>query len=445
MNPNVLGKPVASFSFDTKVSSSSWEQLDESGATTFPLSLQQKGTIPTCDFAAAVVAEIARRGLLARVGSDNDKTQTQTIDAKSALSKAAISTKTECLSQLSIDSGGGATKSSVVLKLESIENRSEFDALVDRYETGASATTTTTTTTTLGRASPYEGPVRFIEYAPNMFSFIRSHCFPEESNVLMAALSATPTSSSWTVHTTEGKSASRFYFFGDFVLKSIRDEEWKYLKKKGYLRALGTHFIEGHGTPSAKCLLPHILSIFRIKWNVDDISCRFMLCNNAVRSTLPVSLRYDLKGSSVGRSAEGGAAFGDGSVSHQLPLLKDNDLPSDEPLLRQHLLGETEQKEFLECVHVDTTFLEQNKIVDYSLYVAFLRGTDSIDHVQYSIIDILQPYNTRKHFETGFKSLFFDRSGISVVPPRDFKIRFNEMAASLVYGKQKETDTNDNE
>ncbi|KAH9734888.1 phosphatidylinositol 4-phosphate 5-kinase 9 [Citrus sinensis] len=262
-----------------------------------------------------------------------------------------------------------------------------------------------------------------------------------------------------------GKSGSIFFLSQDdrFMIKTLRKSEVKVL-----LRMLPTY--HDHVRSYENTLVTKFFGLHRIKPSSGQ-KFRFVVMGNMFCTELRIHRRFDLKGSSLGRST-------DNIEIDENTTLKDLDLNYCfylEPSWREDLLKQIE---------IDSKFLEAQQIMDYSLLLGVhyrapqhLRSlttiredglgivaeedcavgfrNEKIQHIQLGvnmparaeqipgkqedlfhqsydvvlylgIIDILQEYNMSKKIEHAYKSLQFDSISISAVDPTFYSHRFLE-------------------
>lgn len=145
-----------------------------------------------------------------------------------------------------------------------------------------------------------------------------------------------------------GKSGSIFYVSHDdrFVIKTLKRAEVKVL-----LKMLPKYY--NHVGDYENTLITKFFGLHRIKLKGGK-KVRFVVMGNMFCTELPIHRRYDLKGSSYGRSTNKAKA-------HENVTLKDLDLTYEfhmDKLLRESLFRQ---------IDLDRRFLESLKIIDYSL------------------------------------------------------------------------------
>jgi hypothetical protein len=263
----------------------------------------------------------------------------------------------------------------------------------------------------------------------------------------------------WRVAHSPGKSDSLFFYFGHFVIKSLKEQEFKFL----YERFLPTY--AQHVEMNKFTLLPRFLCLM----SVADLSRgstpqlqRFVVMNNVFPTRRCIERMYDLKGSTVNRDGLVGDIT---RTTFGAVLLKDNDLP---PKLL--LVGPVRGRLLKMQLRCDTDFLHSLSIIDYSLLVGvrsdtvkvgahgviptdavdgscfrswdggmpslpIFDGNDlttaRIDTFYIGLIDVLQHFSPAKRFEATTKGFLY-AGGASVVPPDEFARRICERIERIV-------------
>ena len=171
-----------------------------------------------------------------------------------------------------------------------------------------------------------------------------------------------------------GKSGSLFYFTEDknYVIKEIPEVEFD--KFNSILKTYYEHI-----TRNKRTLGSQFYGLHQVTWSDSNGKKKvkyLVIMNNVFKyQDFSIGLRYDLKGSSQGRTElEDGQTLADHCAGKIKTSLKDNDW-------RQHVgelrfVREVTQEEagikdqhFNEIVKKDADFLEQCEIMDYSLLV----------------------------------------------------------------------------
>uniref|UniRef100_A0A453I030 1-phosphatidylinositol-4-phosphate 5-kinase n=1 Tax=Aegilops tauschii subsp. strangulata TaxID=200361 RepID=A0A453I030_AEGTS len=162
-----------------------------------------------------------------------------------------------------------------------------------------------------------------------------------------------------------GKSGSFFYLTNDdrYMIKTMKKSEVKMLLKM--LHAYYNHVRAFENTLVAKFFGLHCVKLA----GANQKKVRFVIMGNLFCSDHTIHRRFDLKGSSLGRTTDKPQAEID-----EYTTLKDLDLNFIFRLQKQWF------EEFRRQVDKDCEFLEQEKIMDYSLLVGVhFRGAIDID------------------------------------------------------------------
>ncbi|CAM0873239.1 unnamed protein product [Alopecurus aequalis] len=269
-----------------------------------------------------------------------------------------------------------------------------------------------------------------------------------------------------------GKSGSFFYLTNDdrYMIKTMKKSEVKMLLKM--LHAYYNHVRAFENTLVAKFFGLHCVKLA----GANQKKVRFVIMGNLFCSDHTIHRRFDLKGSSLGRTTDKPQAEID-----EYTTLKDLDLNFIFRLQKQWF-EEFKSRQ----VDKDCEFLEQEKIMDYSLLVGVhFRGAIDIDGekpatprlsrwdrnhflsdpnrwckiklganmlsraemtvrkndndvigeptgkycdviLYFGIIDILQDYDIGKKIEHAYKSFQYDSTSISAVDPRQYSRRFKD-------------------
>ncbi|XP_024982050.1 phosphatidylinositol 4-phosphate 5-kinase 4-like [Cynara cardunculus var. scolymus] len=256
-----------------------------------------------------------------------------------------------------------------------------------------------------------------------------------------------------------GKSGSFFYLTYDdrYMIKTIKKTEVKVI-----LRMLSAYF--NHFRLYENTLLTKFYGLHCVRLNGPaQRKVRFIIMGNLFCSNYIIHRRFDLKGSSLGRLTDKPE-----SEIEATTILKDLDLKF---FFR---LQKTWIEEFSRQIDRDCDFLEQERIMDYSLLVGLhFREPSSLipsasqtpvglklginmparvermeraietellgeptgecyDVVMFfGIIDILQDYDITKKLEHAYKSIHYDPTLISAVDPRQYSKRFRDFILKL--------------
>eukprot|EP00048_Salpingoeca_helianthica_P015275 m.225928 g.225928 ORF g.225928 m.225928 type:complete len:352 (+) comp16830_c0_seq1:227-1282(+) len=197
------------------------------------------------------------------------------------------------------------------------------------------------------------------------------------------------------------------------------------------------YVVEHHG----ETFLPHYLGMYRI--TVEDKETYFLVMRNILAGSWVPTRIYDLKGSTVDRSAS------DKELAKDMPILKDNDFKERGELLR---LG-AQRGPVLDRLRRDVEFLEGLKVMDYSLLVGihdcvegdaleadpetdvYFVGQPAVGRPVFyiGIIDTLTKYGARKmaaHTAKGMKH--GPGAEISTVNPEQYARRFLETVNAII-------------
>ncbi|KAF3326178.1 phosphatidylinositol 4-phosphate 5-kinase 6-like protein [Carex littledalei] len=279
-----------------------------------------------------------------------------------------------------------------------------------------------------------------------------------------------------------GKSGSFFYLTNDdrYMIKTMKKAEVKVL-----LRMLPAYY--NHVRAYDNTLVTQFFGLHCVKLTgTNQKKVRFVIMGNLFCSEYAIHRRFDLKGSSLGRTTQKSQ-----SEIDEYTTLKDLDL-NFIFRLRKHWF-----QDFVKQVEKDCEFLEQERIMDYSLLVGVhfrdtrekyqMEGSVDMDHLQrqttprlsrvsmdqqidpnrwakfrfgtnmpakatltvrrnehdsqligeptgefydvilfFGIIDILQDYDISKKLEHAYKSMQYDPTSISAVDPRQYSRRFRD-------------------
>ncbi|KAJ9544018.1 hypothetical protein OSB04_023725 [Centaurea solstitialis] len=263
-----------------------------------------------------------------------------------------------------------------------------------------------------------------------------------------------------------GKSGSFFYLTHDdrYMIKTIKKAE-----VKAILRMLSAYY--NHFRVFEHTLLTKFYGLHCVKLTGPaQKKVRFIIMGNLFCTDYTIHRRFDLKGSSLGRLTDKPE-----SEIQTTTILKDLDLNF------MFRLQKTWIQEFRRQIDRDCDFLEQERIMDYSLLVGlhfkdtndFIsdNGDPPIDyasdpggsilginmHAQvermerknemeligeptgvcydvvmfFGIIDILQDYDITKKLEHAYKSFQYDPTSISAVDPRQYSRRFRDFILKI--------------
>lgn len=222
-----------------------------------------------------------------------------------------------------------------------------------RSFSGASQMNNSNTNSGLGTSECLrEDDLRISFHAPVIFNQIR-----EFLGLSVPTFRDSVEYSIWRESLSPGKSGTSLIYFGDYVMKTLPDSDYNVLTTQ-YLPAYAKYCEQ---YPNS--LLTRFYAIVSVKWLKSGLSKCYVLMQNVFTTRQYIHRIYDVKGSTVGRSAiQPGkepprTAFG-------ALLLKDNDLP--EQLLR---IGPQPRRVLLAQLKLDLQFLQRLSIVDYSMMI----------------------------------------------------------------------------
>ncbi|CUF04249.1 phosphatidylinositol-4-phosphate 5-kinase-like, putative [Bodo saltans] len=301
--------------------------------------------------------------------------------------------------------------------------------------------------------------VRVLFTGLTLFRYIRTFLHFDLDLFLHSVVEAT-----WRESVSPGKSDASMFFFGHFVIKSVKESEYRFLKDS-YVGMFARY-----AEMNPHTLISKFYSLFSV-YNVrKGTRCHFVVMNNVFWTRHYINRIFDIKGSSAGRDVD--AHVGTRTAYGAL-LLKDNDLPS-----QLIICGPMKRATLLAQLRSDTSFLASLSIVDYSCVIgirtrlftreqrhqhiraqqqsvggAELFGAMGAEDFTFSftaadggilslpiyaendtttvredtyyigLIDVLQMYTAQKRLEHFAKGLLRDRHTISVVPPGEFSER----------------------
>jgi len=215
---------------------------------------------------------------------------------------------------------------------------------------------------------------RFVDYAPVVYCKLREHfgignedyvhsIGPGNmlSNLMLGSLSSLAELGS------EGKSGSFFYFTSDgrFMVKTVHKDEHKLLRT-----ILPQYYYHMTRVGSADSLLCRIVGshVVRLSKNskIGANKIYFVVMTNMMHTELKIDLRFDLKGSWVGRKE------GEAARKHAKSTLKDVDFREMDQKIR---IGAERKSKLMEALRRDAAFLEDKHIIDYSLLLGIHKRT----------------------------------------------------------------------
>ena len=281
---------------------------------------------------------------------------------------------------------------------------------------------------------------RFRDYAPKIFGKLR-HFFAIENMEYIKGLGVEKIMdcllkgefSSLVGLISSGRSRSFFYFSddGSYVIKTMSLEEIMFLKK-----ILPDYFNYIHAEPES--FIPKFFGLHNIRYysGVEKLKKSFIVMENLFSGGYEIHLRFDLKGSTAGRSTDPGE---DISVAR-----KDLDFNRSGIKIR---LVEGDKFKVLEQLRKDCDFFQRLEIIDYSLLLGIHHLKNPVSDISqlknayisadgqylyfFGIIDILTRYNALKKFENMIKTSFLGED-ISCVPPKKYADRFYNYISSVI-------------
>jgi 1-phosphatidylinositol-4-phosphate 5-kinase len=303
-----------------------------------------------------------------------------------------------------------------------------------------------------------QSPVSFIftDFAPMCYRHIREF-FRIDSTSYRNVLCQ----SNWVSIPTPGKSSAMLFFCGqNWVIKTMTTGESEFLQNT-------LHRYYYHVRDNPYTLLPHFVGHYRIVIDGGE-PIVFVIMQNVFATTNKIHVKYDLKGSTVGRAAS----------PHE--KMKSTCTQKDLDINRPLFLGPKRRALLVEQLKRDCDFLERSGVMDYSLLVGIhevgpsgqwpaARGTatrtppqqhllsvgdeDDDDGQVFTrdqggmasseqaqkpeiyyigIIDILQEYTLWKRSETIVQGSISDIHQISSVHPKEYAARFISFMTSLI-------------
>ena len=155
--------------------------------------------------------------------------------------------------------------------------------------------------------------------------------------------------------------SGQFFFYshdGRYMIKTQTKEEGKFLRS-----LLPSYYEHLKSNPSS--LMTRFYGMHRVEMKHINRKMRFIIMSSVFYTPLPVHRMFDLKGSSVGRSAT--------REEREAPntVMKDNDLEMDAVTINLGPRRET----FLETLRLDSQWLAHHNIMDYSLLLGIHQGS----------------------------------------------------------------------
>eukprot|EP00735_Rhodelphis_limneticus_P008780 TRINITY_DN2267_c0_g1::TRINITY_DN2267_c0_g1_i1::g.6777::m.6777 TRINITY_DN2267_c0_g1::TRINITY_DN2267_c0_g1_i1::g.6777 ORF type:complete len:498 (+),score=115.43,sp/Q55GN6/Y7588_DICDI/42.69/1e-100,PIP5K/PF01504.13/5.5e-79,LSM/PF01423.17/0.011 TRINITY_DN2267_c0_g1_i1:67-1494(+) len=313
---------------------------------------------------------------------------------------------------------------------------------------------------------------KFADYAPFAFRHLREKFGIDAADYMLSLCG----SDALRELSTPGKSGAVFYISNDdnYIIKTVSKKECHFLRS-----ILQDYYMHIMQTPDT--LLPRFFGLHRVKTQKGR-NIRIVVMNNILPSKYTIHERYDLKGSTFGRSAS--------AKERKDPNCTLKDLDWQMNLV----LDDVTKQMFKKQLAADARFLQNLHIMDYSLLVGLhyknredddrrLSSTSmfkiehvaehdtSHHHVEHEhkpsyrsqfqkddggmvveanqepallflgIIDILQIYDIRKKTEHQYKAMFYDENTISVVQPSFYARRFNDFVVRCITGEAPSTNS----
>ncbi|KAG5492476.1 hypothetical protein JKF63_01054 [Porcisia hertigi] len=179
----------------------------------------------------------------------------------------------------------------------------------------------------------------------------------QQRRLCVGLVSGSDEATVWRISVSPGKSGTTLLYFSDFVMKTVRPSEMEFLLRK-FLPAYVRYCERNPHT-----LLPRFYALATLRWWKAGVVQHFVLMQNVFSTPYYIHRIYDVKGSTVNRTAlQPGkspprTAFG-------AFLLKDNDLPS-----KLIVCGSYQRAIVLAQFRSDVDFLRQLNVVDYSCMI----------------------------------------------------------------------------
>jgi len=313
--------------------------------------------------------------------------------------------------------------------------------------------------------SELSGPASFTVFCPSIFAHIRSlYSFNDES-----ILKEFAQAQSLGFLPSPGKSPTIFLYGGSgrFIVKQLKSKELRYL-------LACAHAYAEHLSMYPNTLIIRLLGVFTISLKGKNFNLCIM--PNLFDTPLPISRRYDIKGSFVGRSTKHpkeGSTLKDNDLRHNISLdarrrwllLSQLELDSeffarwnfiDYSLLlgealwpgdKSHCDGQEVEGATPVTKHplpqVDpeisslTPLTMNERPCSESIFLSEMGGYICDPHpeegrssssgyavIYLGVIDFLTDYNWFKTMETALKGIRNDKHGVSAVPAREYKERF---------------------
>eukprot|EP00128_Syssomonas_multiformis_P005312 Colp12_sorted_trinity150504_noHs@15623 len=271
------------------------------------------------------------------------------------------------------------------------------------------------------------------EYCPMVFRDLRErfNLSPEEYGESLCGAEPEKISSS-------GRSGALFYITQDqrLIVKTLHKEEVDLMHRM--LPSYHEYIV----STQAKTLLPQFYSMFRL--TVSGKETYVVVMRNVLSVNLPITVKYDLKGSTVNRSAD------EEELQKDTPTLKDNDFWVGNCKL---WIGPEQKAKVIEMLTADVELLQRLKFLDYSLLVGVHRyegekptvdkevdiyALESVPEDKKEIyfmamIDVLTFYGARKQAAHTAKTMKHGPNAeISTVNPDLYARRFMEFVSKIM-------------
>ena len=195
-----------------------------------------------------------------------------------------------------------------------------------------------------------------VEYAPNIFSYLRKLDLIKDEEIINSLL---PMNNTNGIKDSEGKGGSFFLNTDDneYSLKTITFGEAE------LIRGLLLCSMAEHISNNPESIIGRIYGVYKISMKTglfQEDEIYFILMKNVIGSfNENLICKYDLKGSTLNREANIG--------EHAANVMKDNNFRTIEQVL---LLNKTYCEKLLEVATKDANFFCDAKVMDYSLLVA---------------------------------------------------------------------------
>ncbi|KAL0491931.1 phosphatidylinositol phosphate kinase [Acrasis kona] len=199
---------------------------------------------------------------------------------------------------------------------------------------------------------------KFYDYSPYVFRKLRKRFNIEPEHLLVSLCH----DKSLSILGTPGKSGALFFFSADmeYILKTVTKKESKFLRK-----VLPQYY--NHAMTNPNTLITRFYGLFSIKPKDNKNNVRFIIMNNVFDTKFFVEERYDLKGSTIGRTAS------ENERKRETPILKDLDFLDSK---RKLFVGKEVKDRIMKQLDSDCKFLETLKIMDYSVLLGCHKVSD---------------------------------------------------------------------